>query len=54
MALYAVLQRACVSAEFRAFAANESSPVTRWLRSLATLAHEQYGGTLLTPRASGA
>ncbi len=40
----AVLQRACVSAEFRAFAANESSPVTQWLRSLARLAHEQCGG----------
>ncbi|MFE8605577.1 dienelactone hydrolase family protein [Archangium violaceum] len=40
----AVLQRACVSAEFRAFAANESSPVTRWLRALASLAHEQCGG----------
>ncbi|WP_375765434.1 dienelactone hydrolase family protein [Archangium gephyra] len=40
----AVLQRACVSAEFRAFAANESSPVTRWLRALANLAHEECGG----------
>jgi dienelactone hydrolase len=44
----AVFQRACVSAEFRAFAnrkgANASSPVTRWLRSLATLAHGQCGG----------
>jgi dienelactone hydrolase len=40
----AVFQRACVSAEFRAFAANESSPVTSWLRSLARLAHEQCGG----------
>jgi dienelactone hydrolase len=40
----AVLQRACVSAEFRAFAANASSPVTRWLRALASLAHEQCGG----------
>lgn len=40
----AVLQRACVSAEFRAFGANESSPVTRWLRALATLAHEERGG----------
>jgi dienelactone hydrolase len=39
-----VLQRACMSAEFRAFAANESSPVTVWLRSLARLAHEQCGG----------
>src|SRR3981081_3144206 len=40
----AVLQRACMSAEFRAFAANESSPVTQWLRALARLAHEQCGG----------
>jgi len=40
----AVFKRACVSAEFRAFAANESSPVTQWLRALARLAHEQCGG----------
>lgn len=40
----AVLKRACVSAEFRALAANESSPVTRWLRSLAILAHSECGG----------
>jgi dienelactone hydrolase len=40
----ATLRRACVSVEFRAFAANESSPVTVWLRSLARLAHEQCGG----------
>jgi dienelactone hydrolase len=40
----AVFQRACVSAEFRAFAANKSSPVTRWLRSLANLAHGECGG----------
>ncbi|MDC0672786.1 dienelactone hydrolase family protein [Nannocystis radixulma] len=40
----AVMQRACVSAEFRALAAGESSPVTRWLRALAGLAHEQCGG----------
>ncbi|MGO9489123.1 MAG: dienelactone hydrolase family protein [Solirubrobacteraceae bacterium] len=40
----AVFRRACMSAEFRAFAANESSPVTVWLRSLARLAHEQCGG----------
>jgi dienelactone hydrolase len=40
----AVFQRACVSAEFRAFAANESSPVTQWLRSLARLAHGECGG----------
>lgn len=37
-------QRACVSAEFHALAANESSPVTQWLRSLARLAHEECGG----------
>src|ERR1700680_1949521 len=40
----AVLRRACMSAEFRAFAANESSPVTQWLRSLARLAHEECAG----------
>jgi dienelactone hydrolase len=40
----AVLQRACMSAEFRAFAANESSPVIGWLRSLARLAHAECGG----------
>jgi dienelactone hydrolase len=40
----AVMKKACVSAEFRAFAANESSPVTQWLRALARLAHEECGG----------
>ena len=40
----AVLKRACVSAEFRAFAANEASPVTQWLRGLARLAHGECGG----------
>jgi dienelactone hydrolase len=39
-----VFQRACVSAEFRAFATNRSSPVTRWLRALASLAHAECGG----------
>jgi dienelactone hydrolase len=39
-----IFRRACVSAEFRAFAANESSPVTVWLRALARLAHEECGG----------
>jgi len=39
-----VMRRACVSAEFRAFAAGQSSPVTRWLRALARLAHEECGG----------
>src|SRR6202158_5497278 len=40
----AVFQRACVSAEFRALATNQSSPVTVWLRSLARLAHRECGG----------
>jgi len=40
----AVFQRACVSAEFRALAANQSSPVTQWLRALARLAHHECGG----------
>jgi dienelactone hydrolase len=44
----AVMRRACISAEFRAFAnkkgANKSSPVTLWLRALARLAHTQCGG----------
>lgn len=40
----AILKRACVSAEFRALAANQTSPVTVWLRALAKLAHEECGG----------
>ncbi len=40
----AVLQRACISAEFRALGGNQSSPITRWLRSLARLAHAECGG----------
>jgi dienelactone hydrolase len=40
----AVFQHACVSAEFRAFAGNKSSPVTQWLRALARLAHKECGG----------
>ncbi len=39
-----VFQRACVSAEFRAFAGKESSPVTNWLRALARAAHDECGG----------
>src|ERR1044072_669848 len=39
-----VLRRACVSAEFRALAANQTSPVTQWLRALARLAHRECGG----------
>jgi dienelactone hydrolase len=40
----AIFKKACVSAEFRAFAGNGASPVTKWLRSLAKLAHEECGG----------
>jgi dienelactone hydrolase len=44
----AVMRRACISAEFRAFSnkkgANQSSPVTLWLRGLAKLAHSECGG----------
>ena len=40
----AVFQHACMSAEFRAFAGNRSSPVTQLLRSLARLAHKECGG----------
>lgn len=40
----AIFQRACMSAEFRAFAANASSPVTQWLRALARFAHQECGG----------
>ena len=38
------LARACVSAEFRAFSSNASSPVTQWLRALAAYAHGECGG----------
>jgi len=38
------LVRACISREFRAFAANQSSPVTKWLRALAAHAHPLCGG----------
>jgi dienelactone hydrolase len=40
----ATFQRACMSAEFRAMAANASSPVTQWLRALARFAHGECGG----------
>jgi dienelactone hydrolase len=36
--------RGCVSREFKAFAANESSPVIDWLRALAAHAHPLCGG----------
>ncbi|MFL6061153.1 MAG: dienelactone hydrolase family protein [Marmoricola sp.] len=40
----AVLQRACISSEFRAFASDEPRPVTHWLRALARHAHTTCGG----------
>jgi len=40
----AIFQRACVSAEFRAFAGQGASPVTQWLRALARFAHGECGG----------
>ena len=39
-----VMRRACVSAEFRAFAGGGTSPVVAWLRALARQAHEECGG----------
>lgn len=39
-----VVRRACVSAEFRAFAGGGTSPVTAWLRGLARRAHGECGG----------
>ena len=39
-----VFQKACVGAEFRAFAGNGPSPVTQWLRALARQAHAECGG----------
>lgn len=38
------MARACISREFRAFAANRSSPVIDWLRALAAHAHPLCGG----------
>lgn len=38
------MRRACVDAEFRAFAGGGTSPVATWLRALARFGHEQCGG----------
>ncbi|MFD5698288.1 dienelactone hydrolase family protein [Streptomyces lasiicapitis] len=40
-----VVRRACVSAEFRAFAGGGTSPVVAWLRGLARIAHAECGGS---------
>lgn len=34
----------CISAEFKAFSANSSGPVTLWLRALSAQAHQECGG----------
>lgn len=39
-----IVRRACVSAEFRAFAGGGTSPVVTWLRGLARQAHAECGG----------
>jgi dienelactone hydrolase len=39
-----ILERACVSKEFRAFAGGGTSPIVEWLRALARLAHGECGG----------
>ncbi len=36
--------RACVSKEFRVFAANATSPIISWLRALCAAAHAELGG----------
>jgi len=42
--MFGSIVRACISREFRAFAANQSSPVTAWLRALAADVHPKCGG----------
>ncbi len=39
-----IVRRACVSAEFRAFAGGGTSPITAWLRGLARQVHDECGG----------
>jgi len=40
----ATFRRTCVSAEFRRLADGRASPITRWLRGLARIAHTECGG----------
>jgi len=42
--VFGVLTRACISREFSVLAANESSPITDWLRALCRFVHESLGG----------
>jgi len=39
-----ILERACISKEFRAFAGGGTSPIVDWLRALSRLAHDECGG----------
>jgi dienelactone hydrolase len=39
-----IMKRACVSAEFRAFAGGGTSPIATWLQALARQAHRERGG----------
>ena len=39
-----VMQRACISKEFRAFAGGGTSPIVTWLRALARQVHVECGG----------
>lgn len=39
-----IVERACISKEFRAFAGGGTSPIVEWLRALARLAHDECGG----------
>lgn len=39
-----VIAKACISREFSVLAANESSPITDWLRALCRFVHESLGG----------
>ena len=47
----AIFQRACVSAEFRRLASNESFPMTKWFRSLAWFAHGELAVPASAPSA---
>ncbi len=42
--IFGSLFRVCISKEFTAFARNQSSPVTTWLRALCRHAHDECGG----------
>jgi len=40
-----IFQRVCVSREFRVMSGGGTSPVVAWLRALASLAHDECGGS---------